>query len=111
MWTDEHDRAFDTIKEKLSERPLLALYNPVEELEVHMDANKLGLVGILLTTRWKKKDDLEAIYHSFELEVLAVVEIIETFRIYLLGRKLKLVNDCSSMKITTIRDLVPRTGR
>lgn len=87
------------------------------------DASKLGLAGILLQRDTERKlkpvgyfsrrtTGIEAKYHSFELEVLAAVETIERFKIYLLGRRFKLITDCNSMKVlTTKRELIPRIGR
>ncbi|KAK9703421.1 Reverse transcriptase (RNA-dependent DNA polymerase) [Popillia japonica] len=119
----EQEKAFEHLKQSLSERPVLALYNPDADLEVHTDASKDGLAGILV-----QKDDDEALkpiaffsrqtsqaennYHSYELESLAVVEALERFRVYLLGRQFKVVTDCNSLKtIMKKRDLLPRIAR
>lgn len=51
-------------------------------------------------------------YHSYELETLAVVNIMKHFRVYLIGIKFKVVTDCSAIRTTlTKRDLIPRIGR
>jgi len=42
----------------------------------------------------RKSQPVEKKYKSYELEVLAVTEALEKFRIYLLGRKFKIVTDC-----------------
>lgn len=47
-WTGEQEKAFQTLKAKLVDRPVLALYNPHAETQLHTDASKLGLAGILL---------------------------------------------------------------
>lgn len=55
---------------------------------------------------------MEAKYHSYELETLAVVETIKKYRVYLLGIRFKVVTDCNSLKTAaTKKDLVPRIGR
>lgn len=51
-WGPEQLKAFETIKSVLIQRPLLALYDPKRETQVHTDASKHGIGGILL-----QKDD------------------------------------------------------
>ena len=47
-WTESESQAFDQLKNKLLERPILALYNPKLNTELHTDASALGVGGILL---------------------------------------------------------------
>lgn len=47
-WGTEQDSAFENIKSRLTQRPLLALYDPKRETQVHTDASKFGIGGILL---------------------------------------------------------------
>lgn len=51
-------------------------------------------------------------FHSYELETLAVVCSLRKFRIYLLGKKFKIITDCSALRSTfSKRDLIPRVAR
>lgn len=89
IWTIEHDHAFETLKAHLVEEPILALYDQSKCHEVHTDASASGLAGVLM----QKEDDLlrpvfyysrhtndaERNYHSYELEVLAIVEALDRF--------------------------------
>ncbi|GIY89418.1 endonuclease [Caerostris extrusa] len=60
----------------------------------------------------KKTSLAEEKYSSYELEVLAVVEALKKFRIYLLGNKFKIVTDCSAFEKTMGKgDLVTRVVR
>ena len=47
-WGSEQEKSFLILKEKLISRPFLALYNVKAETELHTDASKWGLAGILL---------------------------------------------------------------
>lgn len=47
--------AFETIKSKFSEYPLLFLYNPSAETELHCDASSLGFGSILLQKQEDRK--------------------------------------------------------
>ncbi|CAB3226541.1 unnamed protein product [Arctia plantaginis] len=121
-WNDYHCRAFETLKRKLTERPILALYDVSLETELHTDASKLGVAGILMQkhsgvlkpvayySRKTTKDEQNL--HSFELETLAVIASLKRFRVYLLGLKFKIVTDCNALRTTlTKRDLIPRISR
>lgn len=122
-WTDEHDNAFSTLKKALTERPVLALYNPSAQTELHTDASKNGLAGILLQKGTdeklhavsyysRKTTDDEKKLHSFELETLAVVASLNRFRVYLIGIPFKIYTDCNALRSTlTKRDLIPRIAR
>ncbi|CAK1595240.1 unnamed protein product [Parnassius mnemosyne] len=123
QWSYEEQKSFETLKTKLVQRPVLALYNPEAETQLHTDASKLGIAGILLQrnsncilqpiayySRQTNPDEQKL--HSFELETLAVVASLNKFRVYLLGIKFKIFTDCNALRTTlTKRDLIPRIAR
>lgn len=122
MWTSDQQTAFEKLKTILTNRPVLALYNHTAETEVHTDASSKGIAGILLQRHDKdmrpvayfsrKASKEESVYHSYELETLAVVESLKRFRIYLAGIEFKVVTDCSAVRETfEKRDLLPRIAR
>ncbi|KAL0901934.1 hypothetical protein ABMA27_007079 [Loxostege sticticalis] len=123
-WGDMEEQAFITLKTKLVDRPILALYNPKFITELHTDASKLGLAGILL----QKEDECSPLkpiaffsrkttideqkFHAYDLETLAVIESLKRFRVYLLGNPFTIVTDCNALRATfTKRDLLPRIAR
>lgn len=122
-WTQEQNAAFLSIKEKLCTEPVLTLYDPNKKHEVHTDASSIGLAGMLLQEElpnvWKPVfyysrhcTELESRYHSHELEVLAMVESLERFRIYLIGKPFNVVTDCSAVSATKLKKpLIPRIAR
>jgi hypothetical protein len=125
VWTDKQAEAFTILKDRLSNRPILTIYDPHAKFtEVHTDASKHGLAGILL----QRKDSSEPLrviayysrqtapeeknFHAYELETLAVVESLKKFRVYVLGILFKIVTDCRALRTTLIkRDLIPRIAR
>lgn len=122
VWSQSHQDAFNTLKKILTTRPVLALYDHTAETEVHTDASSKGLAGILLQRSnnqmrpvayfSRKTSREESVYHSYELEALAVVESLKRFRIYLAGIEFKVVTDCSAVRETfEKRDLLPRIAR
>ncbi|XP_045539290.1 uncharacterized protein LOC123722212 [Papilio machaon] len=122
-WGRIQDESFLAIKKMLSERPVLALYNPLAETQLHTDASKHGLAGILLQRNnndvfqpvsyfSRKTTPEEQKYHSFELETLAIIASLSRFRVYLIGISFTILTDCNAIRSTfTKRDLVPRVAR
>ncbi|CAH2216071.1 jg26524, partial [Pararge aegeria aegeria] len=123
-WSNTEDQAFLILIERLANRPVLALYDPTLETELHTDASSLGVGGILM--QWQKDVRIlkpvayfsrqttpeEKHLHSYELETLAVVCSLKKFRVYLLGVNFKVYTDCAALRTTlTKRDLVPRIAR
>lgn len=124
VWRESENNAFESLKAMLVQRPILALYDPKYITEVHCDASKIGLGGILLqkpdessslkpVAYYSKQTTKEEEYlHSYELETLAVVQSLKKFRVYLIGLPFKVCTDCNALKSTlTKRDLVPRIAR
>lgn len=123
-WGEEQIKAFATLKTKLIERPILALFDPKLKTELHTDASSLGLGGILMQTQAetgalkpvayfsRQTTPEERHFHSYELETLAVVCSLKKFRPYLLGLEFTVYTDCNALRTTlTKRDLIPRIAR
>lgn len=92
IFNDNCRLAFETLKSALSSYPVLRIYNPNVETQLHTDASSIALAAILLQkqdmNKWapnayfnQATNDAESRYHSFELEMLAVVKAIERFHI------------------------------
>lgn len=123
MWGSEQEYSFNLLKSTLTERPVLAIYDPHAKTEIHTDASSLGLGGILL--QYQNNGELKPVayfsrvtsreemhYHSYELETLAVVESLKRFRIYVTGIPVKVITDCAALRTTlTKKDLIPRIAR
>ncbi|XP_011686421.1 PREDICTED: uncharacterized protein LOC105449119 [Wasmannia auropunctata] len=115
--------AFNTLKERLIAAPVLRLYNPKAEIELHTDASAHALAGILLQKhengKWapvayfsQSTNHAEAKYHSFELEMLAVVRSMERFHMYLYGLDFTIVTDCHALVYAVNKaHLNPRIAR
>lgn len=103
--------AFHTLRDALISAPILALYNPKRDTELHTDASASGFGAVLL----QKQDDgrlhpvsffskrttgPESRYHSFELETLAIIYALRRFRVYLEGIPFRIVTDCNSLTLT-----------
>lgn len=123
QWENEQENAIRNIKKILTKRPILTIFDPNLETEVHTDASQIGLGGMLLQIDHDKNkhvvayysrqtSSFERKYHSYELETLAVLESLRHFRVYVVGIRFKLVTDCSAIRSAAVkRDLIPRIGR
>ncbi|GBN95131.1 Transposon Tf2-6 polyprotein [Araneus ventricosus] len=121
---EEERISFNQLKLMLAEKPVLRIYNPNYETELHTDASLEGYGAILMQKSpddknfhptyymSKKTTDAEKKYSSYELEALAVIEAVKKFRVYLLGIPFKIVTDCSALEKTMQKkDLVTRVAR
>lgn len=113
--TPESIQAIECLKSALIAKPVLCIYSPGAETELHTDASSVGFGGILLQRQKfdnqmhpvmyhsRKTTLAESKLHSFELETLAIVYCLQRFRVYLFGQKFTLITDCNSLKQTLER--------
>ena len=107
-WTKCHSAIVDSLKNIICSKPALAIFNPNIPAIVYTDASREGYAGILT----QKVDNIERPvayfsrqtntseknYHSFELELLAIVKTLEKFRYYLLNHEFVIFTDCNAVK-------------
>lgn len=109
--------AFELLRTKLISAPVLTIYSPTRETELHCDASSLGFGGILMQKQEdgkfhpvayfsKRASPAESRYHSFELETLAIIYSLRKFRIYLEGIPFRIITDCNSLTLTLSRKSV-----
>jgi len=102
-WSEEAQEAFNTLKEKLSEFPILKRPDFSKVLILHIDWSALGIDVILGQLYEKGKEYVIAYasrsnkaknnYSSYEGECLAIVWAIIHFRPYIYGTKFTLYTD------------------
>lgn len=122
-WGDEQENARQEIIARLTDEPVLAIFDPELPTELHTDASSIGYGGILMQTQKDGRKKVvayfskvtvgaESKYHSYELETLAVVKSLQYFRQYLIGKHFKIITDCNALKMTQRKkDLQPRVAR
>lgn len=123
LFCEKQYDAFEVLKKNLMESPVLSIYDPRDETELHCDASKLGFGAVLLQRKRdnhfhpiayfsKRTTEVESRYHSFELETLAIIYALRRFRIYLQGIVFKIVTDCNALKLTLDKkEINPRICR
>jgi hypothetical protein len=107
-WSDDCQFAFQSLRDKLLCKPILSLFDPNRQTELHTDASSVGLGAMLIQfdsiTKAKhlvyccsrSLSDAEKKYHSTKLEVLAVIWALDKLRPYL-DREFTLVTDCNAI--------------
>ncbi|GKC91594.1 putative reverse transcriptase domain-containing protein, partial [Tanacetum coccineum] len=98
-WGEEHELAFQTLKDKLCNAPILALPDGPKDFVVYCDTSGIGL-GYLLMQRGKviayasrQLKIHEENYTTYDLELGAVVFALKIWRHYLYGTKSSSIKD------------------
>jgi hypothetical protein len=108
-WSEEAHEAFDTLKEKLSEFPILRRLDFSKVFILHTDWNVLGIGVILgqldekgkeyvITYASRNNNKAESNYSSYEGECIAVVWAIIHFKPYFYGTNFTLYIDHQPIK-------------
>ena len=103
-WDQKHDKCLSLLKDKLSLAPILKYPDFTKEFAIETDASQVGL-GAVLIQKYEiegKKYFMPVLYASrslkgagrrysvTDLEALAVVWAVKTFRLYVMGNTLRL---------------------
>jgi RNase H-like domain found in reverse transcriptase len=98
-WTEEHQKAFDTMKKIIAKEVLLAYPDFNDKFVIHTDASHTQL-GAVISQKGKpiafysrKLKPEQTRYTTTERELLSIVETLKEFRNILLGQKLVVHTD------------------
>ena len=108
-WLDQHEGAFQELKNRLCSAPVLAYPDFERHSIFQTDASDLGLGAVLTQTDDQGQErvisyasrslsDREKAYSATEKEALAMIFAIDHFRVYLLGKEFTLVTDHSALQ-------------
>ncbi|KAD3640786.1 hypothetical protein E3N88_30009 [Mikania micrantha] len=118
VWGDDQEKAFNELKFKLTQAPVLTLPDGPDDFVVYSDASYLGL-GCVLMQRGKviayasrQLKVHEVNYPTHDLELAAVVFALKIWRHYLYGVKCTIYTDHKSLKyLFTQKELNMRQRR
>ncbi|XP_037474324.1 uncharacterized protein LOC119350746 [Triticum dicoccoides] len=117
-WSDECEKSFQELKNRLVSAPVLALPVGGEEFTIYCDASKIGL-GCVLMQRGKviayasrQLKPYEQNYPTHDMELAAVIFALKIWRHYLYGEHCEIFTDHKSLKyIFTQKELNMRQRR
>ncbi|GKV36196.1 hypothetical protein SLEP1_g44351 [Rubroshorea leprosula] len=98
-WTAECQRAFENLKQAVSQEPVLALPDYGRPFELHTDASDLAIGGVLMQDghpiafESRKLNDTERRYPVHDKEMTAIVHCLQVWRHYLLGSRFVIKTD------------------
>ncbi|GKC90366.1 putative mitochondrial protein [Tanacetum coccineum] len=103
-WTSEAAKAFDILKGKVTEAPILALPNSDDVFQVECDASGVDIGGVLCQNQQpidffsEKLNDARRKYSTYDKEFYAIVRSLDTWRHYLFSNKFVLFSDHEALK-------------
>ncbi|CAF1502254.1 unnamed protein product [Adineta steineri] len=121
-WTKECTAAFETLKEKLTNAPIMSTPNFNQSFILELDACEYGLGAVLAQEYNKQKfviayasrtlSSAERNYGATEREALAIVWATQHFRPYLDGFKVLIRSDCKALQwLKNAKDISGRLAR
>ena len=103
-WGEEQERAFQLIKDKLTNAPLLYLTNFSKTFEIECDASGVGIGAVLMQDRRpiayfsEKLNGADLNYPTYDKELYALVRALETWQHYLWPKEFVIHTDHESLK-------------
>lgn len=112
VWTQAATKAFNIIKDKLSSAPILALPDFTTIFELHCEASKTGIGGVLSQRNQpiaffsEKISGARFHYSTYDIEFYSIVQAIKHWRHYLLHKEFVLYTDHDALKHLSTQDKV-----
>ena len=99
VWQPEHTKAFQNLKQIITEAPVLAYYDPEKDNVIQADASKRG-IGCVMMQEGKpvcyasrSLSDTESRYSNIERKLLAACWCLERFNHYVSGKQVLIETD------------------
>ncbi|GKB02407.1 putative nucleotidyltransferase, ribonuclease H [Tanacetum coccineum] len=112
VWTEEAELAFQVVKEKLTTTPILILPDFSKVFELHTDASKVAIGGVLsqggrpVAYFSEKLTGPKSRYTTYDLEFYAVVQAVKHWRHYLFHKEFVLFTGHDSLRHIRTQDKV-----
>ena len=122
-WTSIEQKAFDMLKEKFIQEPILKVYDPNLPMRIEVDASSSATGGILsqknpdglwhpVAYRSQSMSKEEHNYQIYDREMLGLIRALEDWRHFLEGISFEVITDHKNMEWwATMKDLNRRQAR
>ncbi|KAH8240282.1 hypothetical protein KR032_010805, partial [Drosophila birchii] len=121
-WTEKHQRAFDGLKQGLTQAPVLACPDFSRRFKLQTDASDFGLGAVLtqeaedgehvISFASRRLNTTEQKYSATEKECLAIYWGIDKFKMYLEGYQFTVVTDHMALRwLNSIKSPAGRVAR
>jgi len=93
QWEGKKQKCFNTLKEKISTAPVLALLNLKQPFKIDIDANICAMVAVLMQycklIFYHSETFIQAVvnYPTYDKELYALVQSVKKWKHYLLGKE------------------------
>ena len=104
QWGEPQEKAFQELKKRLSETPLLVLPDFTKTFEVECDASGIGIGGVLMQNRQPVACFIEKLrgaqlnYSVYDKELYALVRALETWQHYLWPKEFVIHSNHEALK-------------
>jgi hypothetical protein len=99
VWTEQHTKAFETVKQVIAKQTMLAFPDFSKPFDIHTDASDVQLGGVIsqdgkpIAFYSRKLNPAQRNYTVGEREMLSIVETLRAYRNILLGQKIVVYTD------------------
>ena len=103
-WGKAQQHAFDELKRRLTQAPLLVLPDFTKTFEIECDASGIGIGGVLMQNgrpvayHSEKLDGARLNYPIYDKELFALVRVLQVWQHYLWPREFIIHSDHESLK-------------
>ena len=109
-WTEEAEKSFKVLKEKITEQPILVSPYFGKTFQVRCDASGLAIVAVLsqdsrpVAYFSEKLNDAKKNYSTYDKEFYAMIQDLKKWRHYLIPKEFVLYNDNHFLKFITRKE-------
>jgi hypothetical protein len=103
-WTEEVEKSFNILKEKISERPILVLPNFEKTFQVRCDASGVAIGAVMSQDNLhvsyfsEKLNETKRKYSTYDKEFYAIIQALKKWRHYLVPQEFVLYSDNQALQ-------------